>query len=262
MPDFSAWAVAVLPHILAALLLLVAGSWLALRAEKVLVRFLEHHGIIDPTFRGVLTALVRYSILLLAVLASMQQLGVQTTSILAALGAILVAVGLALQGTLSNLAAGVMLLWLRPFRVGDEIETASVAGEVIEVGLFATEIHRTDGVYVFVPNSDLWSKPLSNLSRLPTRMVELKFTIKRIDDIQAVRDQLLSVATSETLVHKDPPPTIQAVGLTDSGLVLALQAWVDASHFRHASSHLAERTAAALLSSELNQSGASEPRSQ
>src|SRR5262245_22384808 len=128
MPEIPTWVVAVLPQIVAALLLVVGGVWLASWAERAFVRLLERHHIVDPTFRGALTALVRYSILLLALLASLQQLGLRTTTIWAALGAILVAVGLALQGTLSNLAAGLMLLWLRPFRVGDAIETASFAG--------------------------------------------------------------------------------------------------------------------------------------
>src|SRR5258706_14315259 len=110
MPDFPAWAGGVLPQIVAALLLLVGGLWIARWAERAFIGLLERHRIVDPTFRGVLTALVRYSILLLAVLASLQQLGFRTTGIPAALGAILVAGGLAPQGTLSNLAAGLMLL--------------------------------------------------------------------------------------------------------------------------------------------------------
>ena len=139
-----------------------------------------------------------------------------------------------------------MLLWLRPFRVGDAIETGSVAGIVSEVGLFATEIHRADGVYVFVPNSDLWNKPVSNLSRMPTRMIELKFTIKKPANIQSARDRLLAIATSEEAVRKAPPPTVRIVSVTEAGVVLALNAWVDAGSFQQAMSRLAERVAAAV----------------
>src|SRR5262245_208497 len=181
-----------LARVIVALVLLGAGVWLAHWTHRTLASALERHHF-DLTFRGILTALVRYTILLLAVLTAMQQLGLQTTSILAAVGAMLVAVGLALQGTLSNLAAGLMLLWLRPFRVGDAIETSSVAGTVVDVGLFATEIHRADGVYVFVPNADLWNKPLANLSRLPQRMIELKLTIARDEDVEVARQRLLSL---------------------------------------------------------------------
>ncbi|HEX2337367.1 MAG TPA: mechanosensitive ion channel domain-containing protein, partial [Hyphomicrobiaceae bacterium] len=146
MVDLSSW-MAVLPQVVTALTLILLGLWLARRVEHVLANLLDQHQVLDLTFRGVLIALARYSILLLALIAALQQLGIQATSILAAVGAIFVAIGLALQGTLSNLAAGVMLLWLRPFRVGDAIETASVAGTVTDVGLFATEIRRSDGVY-------------------------------------------------------------------------------------------------------------------
>ena len=246
MPGPTSWSIAVLPQVAAALALLIAGAWIARWAERALTRFFEHHRVLDPTFRGVLTSLSRYSILLLASVAALQQLGIQTTSILAALGAVLLAVGLALQGTLSNIAAGLMLLWLRPFRVGDTIETASVAGTVSEVGLFATEVHRADGVYVFVPNSDLWNKPVSNLSRMPTRMIELKLTIKKPANIQTARDHLLSAAASTEFVRKAPPPTVHLIGATDAGLVLALSAWVDTACFRQTSSLLAERAAAAI----------------
>jgi small conductance mechanosensitive channel len=246
MIDPSPWITAVAPQVIAAIVMLFAGLWLARWLEGALTDFLDRHRLVDPTFRGVLTALVRYSILLLVLTAALQQLGLQATSILAVVGAVFVAIGLALQGTLSNLAAGVMLLWLRPFRVGDMIETASVAGTITDVGLFATEILRADGVYVFTPNTDLWIKPLSNLSRMPTRLVELRLTISKDIDIQSARDRLLAVIASHEFVHKNPPPTIVVSSITESGVVLLLNAWVDTLRFRQASADLAERAAAAL----------------
>jgi small conductance mechanosensitive channel len=243
MADFSNWLVAVLPQILVAAVLMLFGLWLARWLVRVLTEFFDRHHVLDPTFRGVFSALVRYSILLLALTAAMQQLGIQTTSILAAIGAILVAVGLALQGTLANLAAGVMLLWLRPFRVGDAIETASVTGTVTEVGLFATEILRPDGVYVFTPNAELWTKPLSNLSRMPSRLLELKLTIKRSSDIEAARQRLLQVVAAAQAVHKTPAATVTLSALTETAIVLSLSVWVDAARFRQTSCELAERAA-------------------
>jgi small conductance mechanosensitive channel len=245
MVDLSSW-MAVLPQVVTALTLILLGLWLARRVEHVLANLLDQHQVLDLTFRGVLIALARYSILLLALIAALQQLGIQTTSILAAVGAIFVAIGLALQGTLSNLAAGVMLLWLRPFRVGDAIETASVAGTVTDVGLFATEIRRPDGVYVFTPNTDLWSKPLANLSRMPSRLIDLKLTIKKGSDIQVARDLLLAAAAAEEVIHKIPAPTVVVSAVTESGIVLSLNAWVDTSHFRQAAHELAERAGTSL----------------
>jgi small conductance mechanosensitive channel len=246
MASFSPWLITVLPQVVAAIILILVGLWLARWVERVVINFLDHHQVLDLTFRGVITSLVRYSILLLAVTAALQQIGVQTTSILAAVGAILVAVGLALQGTLSNLAAGVMLLWLRPFRVGDAIETTSVVGTITNVGLFATEILRTDGVYVFAPNSDLWSKPLSNLSRMPSRLIEIKLSIKKGGDIEVARQRLLQTATAEASVHRTPPPTVVVSTVTETAVVLSLNAWVDAAHFRQTCYKLAERAAGAL----------------
>ena len=247
MADLTAWTTAVLPHAAAALIMLIAGAWIARWAERSVATFDEHHRVLDPTYRGVLTALVRYSILLLAAVAALQQVGIETTTVLAAVGGVLLAVGLALQGTLSNIAAGIMLLWLRPFRVGDTIETSSVAGTVSEVGLFATEIRRADGVYVFVPNSDLWNKPVANLSRMPMRMIELKFTIKKATDLQTARDRLLSAAGSAEPVRQDPPPAVNVVAVMDAGIILSLNVWVDTNKFRQASFQLAERAAAAIV---------------
>jgi small conductance mechanosensitive channel len=246
MVDLSSWLVALLPQVIVAIVLILVGLWVARGLERVVNSFLDHHQVLDLTFRGVITALIRYTILLLAVIAALQQLGIQTTSILAAVGALFVAVGLALQGTLSNLAAGVMLLWLRPFRVGDQIETASVAGSIRDVGLFATEILRTDGVYVFTPNSDLWSKPLSNFSRMPSRMIELKFSIKKGSDIDVARRRLLQAASADGILHKAPAPAVVVAAVTETGVVLSLNAWIDTSHFRQASYVLAERAAVLL----------------
>jgi small conductance mechanosensitive channel len=238
---------AVVPQIVAAVLFLIAGFWLARWAERATTKLLDRHRLLDLTFRGVLTAFVRYSILLIAVVAALQQIGFQTSSILAGVGGILVAIGLALQGTLSNLAAGLMLLWLRPFRVGETIETASVSGTVTEIGLFATEIRRADGVYVFVPNTDLWNKPVSNVSRMPARMVELKFAIKRTSDVGTARERLLALAAAEDAVHKTPAPIVFVSGVSETAIILSLTAWVDTGRFQHISHDLAERATAALM---------------
>jgi small conductance mechanosensitive channel len=131
------------------------------------------------------------------VVAVLGQLGIQTTSILAALGAAGLAIGLAMQGTLSNIAAGLMLLWLRPFRVGDYIDTGSVAGKVKEVGLFATEMHSWDGIFLFVPNSELWNKRIMNYSRLPTRLVDLAFGVAYEDNLARGQQVLLALAGEE-----------------------------------------------------------------
>lgn len=224
--QLTAWAATALPSLIGAILVLIVGWWAASRADRGIRRLLSHQHSIDHTLSGVIASLVRYGILVLVVIAVLGQLGVQTTSILAALGAAGLAIGLAMQGTLSNIAAGVMLLWLRPFRVGDFIDNGTSVGAVTEVGLFATELLTYDGIYVFVPNSDLWNRKLINYSRMPTRLVDLKFGVAYDDDVAKGKKVLLDMALSEEMVNKTPEPYVFVDELGDSAVVLRLRCWV------------------------------------
>jgi small conductance mechanosensitive channel len=224
--QLTAWAAVALPSFLGAILLLIAGWWLAGRVESGLRRLLGKQNHIDVTLGTVIASLARYTILILVVVAVLGQLGIQTTSIIAALGAAGLAIGLAMQGTLSNIAAGMMLLWLRPFRVGDYIDTGAVAGTVKDVGLFASELHTWDGIYLFVPNSELWNKRIINYSRLPTRLVDLKFGVAYGDDLKQGQEALLKLATDNAMVLKQPDqPQIFVDELGDSAVVLRLRCW-------------------------------------
>lgn len=225
-----AWALSLLPNAIVALLILAIGWAVAGWAERAVGRLLDR-GRIEPTLHGVTTAVVRYGILVLVVVAALGQVGVQTTSILAVLGAIGLAIGLALQGTLANIAAGLMLLWLRPFRVGDFIEAGNVSGTVKDVGLFASELHSGDGVYQFVPNSELWNKRIINYSRLDRRLVDLKFEISYTDDIETACQRLLELAKSDPRVLPDPAPNCVVDKLTGSSVILGLSAWTTTANF-------------------------------
>lgn len=160
----------------------------------------------DETLARFFAGAIRYVILILVFVMVLGQFGVQTASILAALGAAGLAIGLALQGTLQNIAAGIMLLVLRPFRVGEYIETSAVSGTVKEIGLFATELRTSDGLYRLAPNSTLWNVPITNYSRFPSRRHELSVTVKNDENIQEVQDLLMDVARSESRVLLDPAP--------------------------------------------------------
>ena len=220
-----AWGTVAVPRFVGAVMLLVVGWWFASRARRAVARMLAAQSRIEPTFSGVVASLVRYSILIVVVVAVLAQLGIQTTSILAALGAAGLAIGLAIQGTLSNIAAGMMLLWLRPFRVGDYIDTGSAAGTVQELGLFATELHSWDGIYQFVPNSELWNKKLINYSRLPTRLNDLAFGVDYGDDLDKGMAALLAAAGEDKRVMSDPAPQAFVDQLGDSAVVLRLRVW-------------------------------------
>jgi small conductance mechanosensitive channel len=225
--QLATWTATALPNFLSGALLLVAGWWLAGWAERSVGRLLDLR--IEATLRTVIASLVRYTILVLILVAALSQLGIQTTSVLAALGAIGLAIGLALQGTLANIAAGIMLLWLRPFKVGDYIEAGSVAGTLKEVGIFACHIDTWDGIFQFVPNAELWNKRLINYSRLPTRLVDLRFGIAYDDSIARGREVLMTVAASDDRVHQDPAPEVFVAELGESAVVLGLRVWTDTS---------------------------------
>jgi len=151
---------------------------------------------------------------------------VQTASILAALGAAGLAIGLALQGTLQNIAAGIMLLVLRPFRVGEYIETSSVSGTIIEIGLFATELKTSDGLYRLAPNSTLWNVPITNFSRFPSRRHELSLTVKNDENLAAAQDMLMNVVRSESRVLLDPAPVTFVDSVSADSATVKLRYWV------------------------------------
>ena len=217
--------------IVGALLLLIAGwivaGWIEKRTGKVLQRIDR----VDATLRSFVTNLVRYAILVLVMIAVFAQFGIQTTSIIAVLGAAGLAVGLALQGTLANIAAGVLLLFLRPFKVGESIDAGSVAGTVREIGLFATELQTWDGIYLMVPNSQLASAAIQNYSRLPTRRLNLVVGISYTDDIdKAVRvlDELLQ---NDERILDDPAHQVMVKELAESSVDINLRCWTNRENY-------------------------------
>jgi len=226
-----AWASSVIPQIAAALALILAGHWLARATERALGRLLDRQLGSDPTLRGVLGSGARYAVLLLFLVAAFGQLGFQISSILAVLATAGLAVGLALQATLANIAAGIILLWLRPFRVGDSIEVGTVSGKVVEVGLFACEIHTVDGLYQFVPNSELWNKRLINLSRLERRLVAVRIRLKDVAAIERVRAWVLAEVARDPRVLADPAPHVVVSDLADDRITVSVQAWARTENY-------------------------------
>ncbi|MGI9402916.1 MAG: mechanosensitive ion channel family protein, partial [Hyphomicrobium sp.] len=144
-------------------------------------------------------------------------------------GAIGLAIGLALQGTLANIAAGIMLLWLRPFRVGDYVSAGDAAGTVKEVGLFASTVVTFEGVFLFVPNSRLWNTKITNFTRSTPRMVRETFGIAYEDDIAKARKVLLKMVKGDERAHTDPPHSIYVSSLGDNSVALELRVWTKGS---------------------------------
>lgn len=221
----SALAVAYSFSILGAIVLLIAGLIVAGVAERWSYAVLGHvHGF-DKTLRLFLSKVLRYGILILVAITVLAQFGVQTASIIATLGAAGLAIGLALQGTLQNIAAGIMLLVLRPFRVGESIEVGSVSGTVQEIGLFATELRTGDGLYVLAPNSQLWNTPVTNYSRNATRQYDLTIGIGHDDDVELAERILLSLAAADGRVLRQPAPGAFVSKIGDSAIAVTLRYW-------------------------------------
>ncbi len=191
----------------------------------------------DQTLVGFFGAVVRYSILVIILVMVLGQFGVQTASILAALGAIGLAIGLALQGTLQNIAAGIMILVLRPFRVGEYISAGTVVGTVQDVGLFATELKTIDGLYVLAPNSSLWNTPVTNYSRMKTRMHEFKVGIGYEDNIDQAFAIIKKIVEDQKGVLSTPAPAYFVSQLGDSAVVLSANYWINSADYAQVSRH-------------------------
>lgn len=221
----SALAVQYSFSILGAVILLVLGWALAGFVSRWAYEGISRvHGI-DETLARFFTNVLRYALLILVFITVLGQFGVQTASIIATLGAAGLAIGLALQGTLQNIAAGIMLLVLRPFRVGEYIETSSVAGTVREIGLFATELRTGDGLYRLAPNSILWNTPITNYSREATRQNDLKISITHEDDLDLAMEKLKGLAKADSRVLTSPGPSVFIDSLSDSAILLTLRYW-------------------------------------
>jgi small conductance mechanosensitive channel len=221
------WAASFLPHFVTALAILIVGGLVANWTQRALQRSLARFLNIDPTVRQFLASMLRYAVLVLVIVAALTQIGVQTTSLLAVLGAAGLAIGLALQGTLSNIAAGLMLLWLRPFHLGDFVEVLGgvAAGKVKEIGLFTCQLETFDGVFLFVPNSALWNAALKNHTRNSGRLVSIVVALPASADLERARLALLDVAAKHPLMLETPAPAVFVDNFTGGNFVLNLVCW-------------------------------------
>ncbi len=232
--------------ILIAVLILIAGwvvsRWLGRWAHDVMGR--SHY--VDDTLKPLIANFVRYGILAITVVAVLSQFGVQTTSLIALLGAAGLAVGLALQGTLSNVASGVMLLFLRPFRVFDIVKVADATGKVREIGLFRTEIVTDNGNFISIPNATIFAGTIFNVSREATRRTDFTVEVDRAENLDRVQKAILDALAEEPLVLKTPAPVVEVSVLGPVSTTLAVQAWIDNADFGAALSQVKKRVRHAL----------------
>jgi small conductance mechanosensitive channel len=188
-------------------------------------------GTSDPMLVRFMGNLVYFGLLIFVVLAAIAQMGVQTTSVVAALGAAGFAVGLALQGSLGNFAAGILLLVLRPFRVGHFIDGAGVSGTVEEVHIFSTLLRTPDNKSIVIPNSQLTGSIITNFSAKSERRVDLTYGVSYSDDLDKVRTVITDVLSQDQRILPDPAPVIGLMSLGDSSVNFVVRPWVKSEDY-------------------------------
>lgn len=217
--------------VIGAIVILIAGfivsGWVRTGIENSLKRFPR----LDDTLRGFAGVLGKYLVLAFAFIATLERFGVETTSFIAVLGAAGLAIGLALQGTLSNVAAGVMLLLFRPFKAGDYIDGGGVAGTVKSLSLFTTELATPDNVQIVLPNAELWGKAIKNYSHHATRRVDWLIGIGYGDDMDKAIGVIRKLADADERVHADPEPFVVIGELGDSSVNLVVRLWCDVANY-------------------------------
>ena len=210
-------------QVLGATIILILGFYFAGKLSKVARKNLGLFNKIDPLIVPIIGNIIRYGIIIITLIAVLGQFGVQTTSIIAVLGAAGLAIGLALQGTLSNVAAGVMLLLLRPFTTGDWVETGGVSGTIREVGLFTTIIDTFDNVYVSIPNSSIWNSTITNHSHYETRRIDVDIGIHYDTNLELASEVLLRLAEDKRVINKPKEPQFLVMKYDDSSIVVRLR---------------------------------------
>jgi small conductance mechanosensitive channel len=216
--------------VITALLILMFGIWVSKILTGITRRVLNKREV-EPTLVKFGTNILYAVLVVFVVTAALSKIGFQTASIIAVLGAAGLAVGFALQGSLSNFAAGVMILIFHPFRVGDFIEGAGVMGSVEELGIFTTQLRTPDNKSIFVPNGSLAGGNLTNFTKNDTRRMDLVVGVGYGEDVRNVRKILLDVISEDSRILKDPAPMVAVMELSDSSVNFAVRPWVKTSEY-------------------------------
>lgn len=211
-------------NIVMALAIFLIGRRIALMLVGLLARLMKKAGV-DPILVGFVTSIANAVLLLFIIIAALDQLGVNTTSFIALIGAAGLAVGLALQGSLQNFAAGVLLIIFRPFRIGDAIEAAGIAGVVEEIGIFSTRMKTWDNREIIVPNGSIYSGNITNNSASATRRIDMVFGIGYDDDLRKAKEIIRSVIDADERILKDPAPLIAVGELATSSVNFNVRPW-------------------------------------
>ncbi len=211
--------------LLAAIIVLAGGMWIAKRIARSFKRMLERRKA-DASLVSFLGSFVNILLRIFVVIISLATVGVQMTSIVAVLGAASLAVGMALSGTMQNFAGGIIIMFLKPFKVDDIITTADgKTGVVKKIMIFTTEIHTFDNQVILLPNGALSNSQITNLSMTDTRRADLSIAISYGDNIDVARKEIIAIIKADKRVLKDPAPVVFVAELADSAVVLGVRYW-------------------------------------
>ncbi len=216
--------------VVAAIAIFIIGRWVA-KAVRNLISRLMAKSDVDETLNKFITSLSYVALLAFVIIAALNQLGVQTASFVAVIGAAGLAVGLALQGSLSNFAAGVLMIIFRPIAVGDYIEGAGVAGTVEEIQIFTTQLATPDNKTIFIPNAKLMGDNIINYTAKGTRRVDFTFGIGYGDDIDKARQVIHQIIAADERILKEPAPAVMVSELADSSVNFAVRVWSSVDDF-------------------------------
>ncbi|MEE2944447.1 MAG: mechanosensitive ion channel domain-containing protein [Pseudomonadota bacterium] len=214
-----------------ALVVLVVGWTLAGFVSGLVRRKVMASETIDDTIGNFAASIVRWVILLIVAIAVLGIFGIEATSLVAIMGAATLAIGMALQGTLADLAAGFMLILFRPYKLGQFVDVAGTAGTVKDINLFVTELVTPDNVQIIVPNGQAWGSVITNFSHHETRRCDLAFGIDYGDDIEKAKAIITKLAGADSRVLKDPEPWVRVTNLGDSSVDLTARLWCDAADY-------------------------------
>jgi len=216
--------------VVAALVILVVGLWLAKKIKSIFTGILEKKEV-EPTLIGFFGNIVYGAIVVFVVIAAIGKLGVETTSFAAVIAAAGLAIGLALQGSLSNFASGVLLILFKPFKAGNFIKAGGEAGTVVEVGLLTTELKTPDNVKIILPNSQVMGGSITNFSAHDTRRCDMVVGVSYGDDLGKAKQLILDLIAADERVLKEPEPQVAVSNLGDSSVDFVVRPWVNAADY-------------------------------
>ncbi len=240
IPKLIEWGSAFGIKLIAAVAILIIGRIVVKSIKKLIVKLMNKRNV-DPTITSFASSLTYSALYIFVILAALSQVGIQTTSFMAIIGAAGLAIGLALQGSLSNFASGFLIIMFRPFKLGDYVEAGGVSGSISKISVFTTEINTVDNKRIIIPNSQIMNGTITNYTAEKTRRVDLTFGVGYEADVSKVKDILNRIIKGHELILRDPEPFVRLGNLGDSSIDFTVRVWTKTEDYWTVHFDLTER---------------------